>query len=233
MTLARALRASALAFDDTYRTIAADVRPHPLVAGLVEPAEVDRLVEVIGLTGLDAAQVLGNVGLVPPEDRPSGPGAGWALMAFTRPAWPSRFSDGTRGVWYAADSVATSLAEVRFHAERRLRAWDEPSQALPRHILHAQVVGVGVDARRLTGSAYSRVHDADPEHYAYAQAFGAARHAARDDLIAYHSVRAMPRRTRTCIAVLRPRAIRNAAPRFEVVLSWDGRRVAAGRPRAL
>ena len=217
-----------MAFNESYRTIAADSTLHPALVGLVDPAEMETLRAVIALTGMDAADVLGSLSLVPVADRPSGPGSGWALMAFTHPGRPSRFTDGARGVWYGAQSVSTSIAEIHFHTERWLRQLGEPPQIIPKSILHARITGVGVDLRRLTGNAYSQVHDPDPTQYVYAQAFGATRFARGDDLIVYHSVRAAPPRTHTCIAVLRPRAIRNAELRYTVSYFWDGQTLTVG-----
>lgn len=53
-------------------------------------------------------------GLVPPEDRVSGPGTTVIMAAFTHlnPAG-SRFSDGTYGVFHSANNIDTAIGETR------------------------------------------------------------------------------------------------------------------------
>ncbi len=49
------------------------------------------------------------------------PNAQIVNAAFTHThEYGSRFSDSTRGAWYAADELETSVAEVAYHKKRRL-----------------------------------------------------------------------------------------------------------------
>ena len=65
--------------------------------------------------------------LVPPADRVSGPGATLIMAAFTHlNPEGSRFSDGSYGVYYAADTLATAVAEVSHHRARFLARTAEP-----------------------------------------------------------------------------------------------------------
>ena len=71
---------------------------------------------------------LGELQLVPPEERVSGPGATPVMAAFTHlNPEGSRFSDGSYGVYYAAHSLATAMAEVSHHRAVFLRRTDEPA----------------------------------------------------------------------------------------------------------
>ena len=72
---------------------------------------------------------------VPPrEERAFGPGGSVIMAPFTHldPSG-SRFADGTFGAFYAAASLATSVAETCFHREVFLRATREAPVCGVRH----------------------------------------------------------------------------------------------------
>ena len=60
---------------------------------------------------------LGALDLVPPKRRVSGPGATYLMAPFTHvsPDRPSRFTDGSYGVLYAANRFETALLETLHH----------------------------------------------------------------------------------------------------------------------
>ena len=65
---------------------------------------------------------LGELHARAPEERVSGPGATPVMAAFTHlNPEGSRFSDGTYGVYYAAHSLETAIAEVSHHRAVFLR----------------------------------------------------------------------------------------------------------------
>jgi RES domain len=227
-----AVGVAAAAFDESYRIIAAHLAPPALLLDIAAPRDAEAVLTVMRLTGMDMDSVVGSLARVPLEDRPVGPGAGWALLAFTHPARASRFTDGKRGIWYGALKVDTAIAETAFHDERLLRAFHEPPQRRPKQVLRARLLGVMIDTRPLKASdpaLYGALHNPDPTRYAEPQRFGAARHAAGDDGIVYDSVRHPPRGT--CIAVLRPRAVRDAHRVGVVDYTWTGATLTLGAVR--
>ncbi|MEO7361347.1 MAG: RES family NAD+ phosphorylase, partial [Gemmatimonadaceae bacterium] len=101
----------------------------PLLAGLFGEQALLALQLVAGLNPSGNPDVDG-AGLVRADELPQGAGAGWILSPFVRSPGPgnrSRFSDGTYGVWYGADSLATAQAEVGYHLAR----WLAKTQATP------------------------------------------------------------------------------------------------------
>jgi hypothetical protein len=219
------------AFRDTYRIIAAQLAPPDLLRDIATPGDVDAVLEVLRLTGVDTDAVVGVLSRVPPADRPTGSGAGWALLAFTHPARPSRFTDGSRGVWYAGGSMRTAIAETAYHDERLLRSFGEPPQARPKQVLHAGVTGMMIDVRGWRRSApddYRALHDPDPSRYETPQRFGRARYDVGDDAVVYDSVRDRGAPQGMCLAVLRPRAIRQARPVAMLTFQWTGGALKAG-----
>ena len=89
---------------------------------------------------------VGELQLVPPEERVSGPGATPVMAAFTHlNPEGSRFSDGSYGVYYAAHSLATAVAEVSHHRTVFLRRTDEPA--------------IDLDMRLITANVEAELHD--------------------------------------------------------------------------
>ena len=75
------------------------------------PAVWEALIELEELTNPRVRDQVGQISLVPPERRISGVNASWVMASFTHVnPKGSRFSDGTYGVYYAADSLQTAIA---------------------------------------------------------------------------------------------------------------------------
>ena len=62
---------------------------------------------------------VGDLSLVPQNDRVVGPGSSIIMAAFTHlNSVGSKFSDGSYGVFYAAKSLDTAIAETKYHREQ-------------------------------------------------------------------------------------------------------------------
>ena len=86
---------------------------------LVDPAEMETLWEIESLTNDRLRQEAGDIFLVAPEDRICGHGASVVMAAFTHIGRPSRFTDGSYGVYYASFSTKTAIRETVHHREDR------------------------------------------------------------------------------------------------------------------
>jgi RES domain len=98
---------------------------------VADPVDLDVIFALESLTNDRLRDEVGDIQLVPPHDRIIGPNAGYIVVAFTHlnPAG-SRFSDGTYGVFYAAYTLATAIAETCYHREQFMRATQEPPMEL-------------------------------------------------------------------------------------------------------
>jgi len=87
--------------------------------------------EVQSLTNDRLREEVGELQLVPSQDRIAGRGISYIMAAFTHlnPAG-SQFSDGIYGVFYAAYTLDAAIAETRYHREQFLRATSEPPMEL-------------------------------------------------------------------------------------------------------
>lgn len=167
---------------------------------------------------------LGGVYLVQPADWPTHPGAGWILAPFVRSpgnANVSRFSDGSYGVWYGADTIRTAQAEVGYHLALYLSLTAAIPSDLPRHMVEAlpSAAHPFVDLRP-KGAAPAGVLDA--VSYAVSQPFGAACRRAQQWGFVWPSVRAAGG---TCVGVLRPPALAEAWRAGACMARWTGNTV--------
>lgn len=165
---------------------------------------------------------VGDIRLVPLEERVSGPGASFVMAAFThRNPAGSRFSDGSYGVYYAARELETAVRETAYHFGR----FAADSGDGPRYENMRVLVG-RIDNRFTDLTALAAAEQAvllDPDSYAHSQPFGAALRAAGSNGIAYPSVR---HRGGHCVAAFRPRAVGIPVPGRRLTYHWDGSRVA-------
>jgi len=81
-------------------------------------AEKRAFFALIGSVNPRLRQEIGALNLVRQGDMVSGPGASYVMAAFTHIGFPSRFSDGTYGIYYAARKQETAIYETAYHRER-------------------------------------------------------------------------------------------------------------------
>lgn len=183
---------------------------------LHHPNDVGAFRELAAATNPAALAAMGRIDLVAPADRVVGEGAGLIMPAFTFPGQPSRFTDGSYGVYYAAASDDTAVAETRYHQSRRLAAGNVGPLVIELMLLHADLRAPLADLRGRRPSLPAVYH---PTDYAAGQALGAALRPAGAYGIVYDGVRDPGG---TCAAVFRPRALSNCRPARAVHYHWDG-----------
>jgi hypothetical protein len=164
---------------------------------------------------------IGAIRLVPPADRVSGPGATWVMapFAYVNPAG-SRFSDGSYGVYYAGNELATAVAETAFHFARYARdAGDGPRRESMR-VLVGRIDAGFHDVEALEPATRRAL--LDPDSYAASRPFGLALRDAGSNGLHYPSVRRPGGR---CIAAFRPRVVGIPRQSRHLAYEWDGSRV--------
>jgi len=162
----------------------------------------------------------GESELVPPEDRVFGPSASVIMAPFTHinPSG-SRFADNTFGALYAAASLATSVAETRYHREQFLRATREGPMELDMRSYLCDVTATFHDIRGKRGQMPD-IYDAGS--YAASQPFGRALKRSGSNGIVYDSVR---HPGGECLAIYRPRLVQNLRQGMHLRYVWDGERI--------
>ncbi|MEO8311789.1 MAG: RES family NAD+ phosphorylase [Caldimonas sp.] len=211
----------------SYRLIPSRYPTVGLYDAIAEPADLDVVFAIEALANPRIRDEIGELSLVPKDERLSGPGATPVMAAFTHlNPEGSRFSDGTYGVYYAAHSLETAIAEVSHHRGVFLR--------------RTQEAAIDVDMRLITASVEAELHDLlpaegdapansdryaavlDPDDYGPSQSLGRRLRAAQSWGIRYPSVR---HAGGECVGIFRPRALRHAKAAAHLALHWDGQRI--------
>ena len=188
-----------------WRIIPSRFPPIQLFERVTEPQDLEAIFELDALTNPRLRNKVGNIRLVPPEDRISGPGTSVIMAAFTHPnPSGSRFSDGAYGVFYAANHLDTAIAETRHHRERFMGATAQQPMELDMRVYLVDLDGELYDLRGQRDTQPLIYHTSN---YAAGQHLGSALRKAGSNGIAYDSVR---RTGGECAAVFRPPLLSNA-----------------------
>src|SRR5690606_12385726 len=106
-----------------YRVILARYPQVHLFERVASPQDWELLYAVESLTNPRLRDEVGDIRLVPPQERVYGDGASWIMAAFTHPPVDGRGGRFNRdfGVYYCAADEAVAIAESSFHRARFLR----------------------------------------------------------------------------------------------------------------
>tara|TARA_B100001540_G_scaffold292466_1_gene290798 strand:+ start:6642 stop:7334 length:693 start_codon:yes stop_codon:yes gene_type:complete len=162
------------------------------------------LYAVESLTNPRLRDEVGDIRLVPPEDRVYGDGASWIMAAFTHPPVDGRGGRFNRdfGIYYCAAEEAVAIAESSFHRARFLRESRIEKTTQEMRVIRAQLGPTTLhDVRHLIGEVIY-----DPDEYAAGQQLGHALRDAKSFGVHYQSVRAEG----DCYGVMRPKALTDA-----------------------
>ncbi|MGH7057433.1 MAG: RES domain-containing protein, partial [Acetobacteraceae bacterium] len=159
---------------EAWRVVASRYPPIALFERLApDPSVSEALAALEQLTDPRMRDEVGEIALVPPGERLSGPGAGFVMVAFTHPnPRGSRFSDGTFGVYYAAAALETAIAETAHHFAIIARDSADPPRGEDMRALVGAVAADFADVAALP--AAERAAILDPDSYAAGRAYGTA-----------------------------------------------------------
>jgi len=186
------------------------------------PEDLETIMDIEGLTNDRLREQFGQLHLVPEEDRIAGPGTTPIMAAFTHlNPQGSRFTNGRYGVYYAARSIKTAVAETRFHRERFLIATKElPIEVDMRS--YASVIDARLHDIRKLQSKLPNIYAPDPGLYGPAQTFADKLRDDGSNGIIYSSVRDTGGE---CIAVFRPRILKPVVQGKHYCYVWDGTKI--------
>ena len=202
----------------SHRLVPSRFPPVGLFDRVARPEDLEAVYAIEALTNDRVREEAGDLTLVAPTERISGPGTTPIMAAFTHlNPEGSRFSDGQYGVYYCARDLSTALAEVRYHQERFLRHTREGPTRLEMRLYLADLHGRLIDLR-----GRADVHA--PGSYAASQAAGRALRTAERDGILYRSVRDPDG---LCAAVFRPRVLSRCRQSRHFALHYDGHAIVA------
>jgi hypothetical protein len=181
----------------------------------------DALIALEQFTNPRVRDEVGDIALVSPEERVSGPGSSYVMAAFTHVnPKGSRFSDGSFGVYYAAAALETAIAETVFHFEAFARDSTDAPRSEDFRVLVGTVAAEFEDVTALP--AAQRVSILDSDSYAASQPYAKEIRAAGANGVAYPSARHADGQ---CIGAFRPRAVGIPHQERHLQYRWNGERV--------
>ena len=201
-----------------YRIIPSRFPTIALFEAVADPADLEAVFQIEAMTNDRLRAQAGNLALVPPEDRISGPGTSAIMAAFTHlNPEGSRFADGGYGVFYAGLTLATAIAETRHQRARFLAATDEPAQELDMRVYASDLDASLHDIRGAREALPALYHR---DSYAMSQETARRLRDEGANGIVYESVRDAGGE---CAAVFRPRLLSNCRLERHLTYVWDGR----------
>jgi hypothetical protein len=204
----------------SYRLIASRYPTISLYDDIADPADLEVVFAIEALTNPRIRNELGQLQLVPADERVSGAGSTPIMAAFTHlNPEGSRFSDGSYGVYYAAHDLDTAVAEVSHHRALFLSRTAEAAIDIDLRLVTALLDAPLHDLRKLRRSTPAVY---DPADYAAGQALGRRLRQAGSWGVLYHSVR---HRGGLCAGLFKPRALHSAREAAHIALHWDGARI--------
>ncbi|MEW7996449.1 MAG: RES family NAD+ phosphorylase [Candidatus Thiodiazotropha endolucinida] len=208
-----------LDWPEQYRIIPSEYPPINFFEQLVDPELMEELYYIESLTNDRLRDEVGDIALVPAEDRITGPGSTPVMAAFTHASTdcPSRFSDGSYGVYYASKTLETAIEETKYHRARFLSYTNEDAGEISMRVYIGAVAKSMHDVR---GTGYEHLHD--PDDWKPGQVFGQEMKTIKSWGIVYRSVRDPEGE---CIAALRPPAVSIPKQGPHLSYVWDGVRI--------
>lgn len=206
----------------SWRIIPSRFPPISLFERVTAPADLQAIFEIEALTNPRLRDEAGDICLVAQEDRITGPGASVVMAAFTRlNPEGSRFTDGSYGVFYAANDLDTAIAETTYHRERFMRATKQARMELDMRVYLVYLAAALHDLRGRKAEYPLVYHN---ENYAAGQHLAATLRKDGSNGIAYDSVR---RQGGECVAVFRARLLSNCRQERHLCYVWDGHKIAS------
>lgn len=205
-----------------WRIIPSRFPPIQLFERVADPADLEAITELEGLTNPRLRDEIGDIRLVPPEDRISGPGTSAIMAAFTHlNPEGSRFTDGSFGVFYAGHELETAIEETKYHRARFMLATSEGRIDLDMRVYVTDLDGLLHDLRGLQAEFPLAYH---PDNYGAAQHLAAELQKAGSYGIAYNSVRHIGGEN---VAVFRPPVLSNCRQERHLCYVWDGKTISS------
>jgi len=224
-----------------YRIVSSRFPPVGVFDSVADPADLAAVFYVESLTNPRIREEMGQIELVPPDDRLAGEGTTPIMAAFTHlNPMGSRFCNSEFGVYYAANSQQTAIAETVFHIERWAHESNDPPTSFVVRVYIGRLNKRPYHDLRHKGDTclekhhYPDLFDPDPKQYGPAQQLAAQLRKDGSWGILYNSVRDPDGE---CVAVFRPPALGVVRQGAHLAYCWNGQEVsevlelrALGRP---
>lgn len=201
-----------------YRLVNSRFPPIAMFDDVADAEEFEVLYEIQALTNPRLRNEVGQLELIPRSEIPFGiAGCSYATAPFTHvnPAG-SRFSDGSFGVLYLADTMETALAEVQHH---QALYWSRVRDLNYERFVFRGLSCSFVDQAMKDATAIAASDPIyDPDDYTASHRFGKAIRQTGCPGLRYHSVRS---RGRHCWALMTPRPVLSIVQTAHYEMIWN------------
>lgn len=201
-----------------YRLVNSKFPPIDLFDDVASAEEFAALHALQALTNPRLQNEVGNLALLPPECIPFGiRGCSYAVAPFTHVnPQGSRFSDGSFGVLYLADTLETAIAEVKHHQQVY---WQNVPELHYERFVFRGLKGI-FDEGGLGDALALPIDHAiyAPDDYSVSQPFGDDVRRSMDGL-RYHSVR---KANANCWALMTPSSVADIIQTTHLEMIWNG-----------
>ena len=207
-----------------YRAVNSPLPPIALFDDVADADQFDALYALQARTNPRMLNEVGHIELIAREQIPFGiPGCSYATGPFTHvnPAG-SRFSGGSYGVLYIADTITTALAEVGHH--QQLYWSGVVGLKFDRIVLRGLQCTFATDLVVDAGSIADGAAMSAQDDYTASRAAGRISRAAGDTGVRYESVR---RPGNTCWGLFTPSVVKKIVHTSHYEMVWDGARISA------
>ncbi len=204
----------------SWRLVLSRFPPVGVFDRVASPEDLEAVIAIESITNDRIRDATGNLQLVPADERQSGPGTSPIMAAFTHlNPEGSRFSDGTYGVYYAANDIHTALAETRYHRERFLKRTNEPPVEVDMRSYKSEIK---TDLHELRGKQHTLPEVYASEDYTASQKLARGLWEQNSNGIVYDSVR---HDGGECIAIFRASIPKPVTQGSHYCFCWDGERI--------
>ncbi len=185
---------------------------------VASPHDLPELFELEGWTNDRLSNELGLLHVIPEDEWVAGPMASVVMAAFCHPpAGGARFSDGTRGAWYAGRTLDTALAESLHRRTNELAEIGVDETRVQMRLYHADFDASFHDLRD-DNAEWAPLRD--PDDHAPTQKLGKALLEGGSNGVVYPSAR---HDGGECLAAFRPRLAANVQIGGHFEYRWRGR----------
>lgn len=186
-------------WETLHRLVPSHFPPIDLFENVASADELEIVFAIESLTNDRLLEEVGNLALVPTEERISGPGSTPVMAAFTHIAIATRFTDGSEyGVYYGAKDLNTAFSETIYHREKFLSATNEPDTELT---MRCYINKVALELHDVRSDEFEYLYADD---YSVSQQFAKEMRANGSNGLLYKSVRD---EGGECVAAFKPKAV--------------------------
>jgi hypothetical protein len=201
----------------THRLLPSRYPPIGILDQVASPEDLEAIFELEAWSNDRVSQELGILNGIPKEEWVFGSNATVIMAAFCHPRpQGGRFSDSTRGAWYAGFQVETAQREVAFHKTKELAEVGvfETSIQFRDYVARFSAEFHDIRPAKREFAPYHR-----PDTYKYSQRLAAALLEHGSNGILYRSVRHPGGQ---CIACFRSRLVENVRQSAHFEFRWEG-----------